>query len=118
MSIFSERLRHLRKINGDKPQKTVAFDLGISRGMLSNYELGTREPDYNMLCRLAEYYCVTTDYLLGRTDCAKIQGNNYPDEMEKIWDNCLMLSDRSRSELMSYIELLYIRDKYNENKES
>lgn len=115
MSIFSERLRHLRKINGDKPQKYVASELGISRGMLSNYELGTREPDFDMLCRLAAYYCVTTDYLLGRTDCAKVEGNSYPDGMEAIWDNCLMLSDKSRNDLIAYIELLYIRDKNSEN---
>ena len=62
--MFGERLRNLREIK-DMTQESASRELAISRGMLSNYELGKREPDYAMLCRLADYYHVTTDYLLG-----------------------------------------------------
>ena len=64
--MFGERLRNLREIK-DMTQETASMELAISRGMLSNYELGKRELDYAMLCRLADYYQVTTDYLLGIT---------------------------------------------------
>lgn len=49
-------------------QYEVAEKLGISRGQLANYEQGSRQPDYDMLEQLADFYSVTTDYLLGRTD--------------------------------------------------
>ena len=113
MSIFSERLRLLRTINGNKPQKFVAAELGISRGMLSNYELGTREPDFLILCRMADYYRVSTDYLLGRTDCLKMGNEDYPRILNDIWNSCITLSDKSRNDLIGFIELLQLRDRKN-----
>lgn len=62
---------------------------GISRGMLSNYELGTREPDFAMLCHIADYYAVTTDYLLGRSD--EMRGSVSSPESE-IWNQVTLLS--------------------------
>ena len=49
-------------------QKAAAVDLGISQALLSHYEKGIREFSLDFLCRIAEYYNVTTDYILGRTD--------------------------------------------------
>lgn len=48
-------------------QKELASYLNMSIGTVSNYENDVHSPDLNTLCRLAEYYGVTTDYLLGRT---------------------------------------------------
>ena len=76
--MFGERLRNLREIK-DMTQETASRELAISRGMLSNYELGKREPDYATLCRLADYYHVTTDYILGRDD----RQNPYDPESER-----------------------------------
>ena len=49
-------------------QKAAAVDLGVSQALLSHYEKGIREFSLDFLCRVAEYYNVTTDYILGRTD--------------------------------------------------
>jgi transcriptional regulator with XRE-family HTH domain len=49
-------------------QKAAAVDLGISQALLSHYEKGIREFNLDFLCRVAEYYNVTTDYILGRSD--------------------------------------------------
>lgn len=51
----------------DVGQKEVATYLKVSIATVSNYENDVHSPDYAMLCRLADYYGVTTDYLLGRT---------------------------------------------------
>lgn len=59
-------LAQLRK-ERDIGQKEVAVHLKVSIGTISNYENDVHAPDLAMLCRLAEYYGVTTDYLLGRT---------------------------------------------------
>ena len=56
----------LRKEKG-MSQKQAAADLGISQALLSHYEKGIRECGLDFLVKTAEYYDVTTDYLLGRT---------------------------------------------------
>ncbi len=48
-------------------QKELASYLKVSIGTISNYEKGIHSPDLNTLCMLADYFDVTTDYLLGRT---------------------------------------------------
>lgn len=48
-------------------QKQVASDLGISQALLSHYEKGIRECSLETLVKFADYYDVSTDYLLGRT---------------------------------------------------
>ncbi|MCF0155064.1 MAG: helix-turn-helix transcriptional regulator [Veillonella sp.] len=49
-----------------KSQLQVAKDIGISNAALSNYETGYREPDLDTLSKLADYYGVTLDALVGR----------------------------------------------------
>ncbi len=48
-------------------QKQAAADLGISQALLSHYEKGIRECGLDFLVRIADYYNVSCDYLLGRT---------------------------------------------------
>lgn len=64
---FSERVRELRQEAGMK-QREMADVLGIKLRSYQNYEGGERRPDYEGLVALADYFDVTTDYLLGRTD--------------------------------------------------
>jgi transcriptional regulator with XRE-family HTH domain len=61
------RLNELRKSRGES-QNILADYLGVARATYSRYETGDREPDFATLQRLADFYDVTTDYLLGRTD--------------------------------------------------
>jgi len=51
---FAERLCYARS-QKSVSQQTVADALGVSRNLLSNYERGTRQPDFQMLCDLAKY---------------------------------------------------------------
>ncbi len=48
-------------------QKAAAADLGVAQALLSHYEKGKRECGLDFLVRVADYYGVSTDYLLGRT---------------------------------------------------
>lgn len=64
---FNERLVELRTEKG-LSQKDAAADLGVSQALLSHYEKGIREYNLAFLCKAAEYYNVTTDYILGITD--------------------------------------------------
>ena len=66
---FGEKLYQLRTERGIY-QKQLAEFLGVSIGTISNYENGVHYPDLETLCKFAEYFQVTTDYLLDLT------GNN------------------------------------------
>ena len=63
---FPRIMTFLRKERG-LSQKQAASDLNISQALLSHYEKGVRECGLDFLVRAAEYYDVSTDYLLGRT---------------------------------------------------
>ncbi len=63
--MFSKNLTSLRKEKG-LSQYELADRLGFSRGKLANYEQGTRQPDFDTLKLIADYFEVPTDYLLGR----------------------------------------------------
>lgn len=67
MNKISERLRVLRVDNG-KTKEELAIYLGITVAAYSRYETGTRLPDIDSLIKLAIFYNVTLDSLLGRDD--------------------------------------------------
>ena len=59
------RLKELRESKG-LTQKEVAEIIGYSEISYARYEKGEREPDISTLCKLANYFNVTVDYLIGR----------------------------------------------------
>ena len=69
MSLFAERFKQLREKTG-KTQAVIANDLGVKPQTISYYANG-REPNYDMLARIADYFEVTTDYLIGLTNSPK-----------------------------------------------
>ena len=56
-------LKELLDLHG-MTQRQLAEALALSSSALGNYVQGTREPDYNTLIRIADFFQVTTDYLL------------------------------------------------------
>ena len=71
MSDFSEKIKALRQEKG-VTQKAVAEYLGIFEQAYQKYEYGHHEPNHAITVKLADYFGVTTDYLLGRTDNNRI----------------------------------------------
>ena len=66
VSDFSRIITLLRKEKG-VTQKQAAEDLGVSQALLSHYEKGIRECGLEFVVRVADYYGVSCDYLLGRS---------------------------------------------------
>lgn len=62
-----ERLRELRK-KVNLTQAAVGKMIGVDQRTYGNYELGNRDMSPEVLIKLADFYGVTIDYLLGRTD--------------------------------------------------
>ncbi len=65
--VYIKRIRDLREDN-DKTQQEIADFLGTSQTMYARYERGANELPIRHLIKLADYYGVSTDYILGRTN--------------------------------------------------
>lgn len=65
--LFSERLRLLRE-EKELSQIKLAEILGVKKQTLSDWENGKSETSFEMLVKIADFFGVSTDYLLGRTD--------------------------------------------------
>lgn len=65
------RLKFLRK-QKNITQLKLAMDLNMNQNTISRYENGEREAGYQELIKIADYFNVSIDYLLGRTDNPKI----------------------------------------------
>lgn len=61
------RLKELR-MKRHISQVKLAMDLNMNQNSISRYETGEREADYDTLIAIADYFNVSVDYLLGRTD--------------------------------------------------
>lgn len=77
---------HLKELREKKglSQSAVARAMGISRQNYGYYESNQRDPDTAMVKALAEFFGVSTDYLLGRAEPENIRLLNNPEIMEII----------------------------------
>ena len=103
------RLKDLRKAKGIS-QDQAANALGISLRAYQNYEYGQREPNIEMIFKLADFYGVSTDYLLGRDTgepetLDKLAGEFNMTALEReILNGYLDLPKDMRGDLMEFLE--------------
>lgn len=89
--------------------------LGIKGGSYRNYERNDRKPDYDTLVKLADYYGVSTDYILGRPN-AKAPKDPFDeietiDEMEKdLIKEWLNLDEKSRKSFLDVLRKIVIKE--------
>jgi Predicted transcriptional regulators len=101
--LFQERLKKLRK-ERNLSQDEVGQPLNISGRTVGNYESGEREPSLDTLIKIADFYGVSLDYLLGRSNSRGLESvNKEVAILEK-------LPDEARDELRVLLE--YIKFKY------
>ena len=67
MENFSQRILHLKTAR-NLLQKDIAAEIGVSLRAYQYYEKGQKEPTLSVLCALADYFDVSLDYLVGRSD--------------------------------------------------
>lgn len=93
--MFRIRLKELRDNRGISQYK-LADILGISQARIGHWEAGTRECDFNMLIKLADYFGVTIDYLLGHDiKSQNIEHINNIIANEFFHKNTALLSDKN-----------------------
>lgn len=110
-----ERLRQLR----EEKQYTldyVAEQLGLRNQYVSNYELGKRRPDYDTLVKFANFYGVTTDYLLGKSNQRTAIDADTPDIYLRLAQGAkqMDLSERDIKTLLDIARTLKERDEQHD----
>lgn len=63
--MFRTRIRELREASGYKSQQAFATAFGVAQTTVAGWEGGKREPGYETTMRLADFFGVSVDYLLG-----------------------------------------------------
>lgn len=116
-SFFSNRLVALRK-ERKMTQSDLAKALHKTRSTISGYETEGKEPDYEMLCDLAKYFGVTTDYLLAvaenRTE-SEVVFINDTNNFKSHYDGLPPLTKQMVAKMYDSFYLLLSRDMQNNN---
>lgn len=113
---FSERLKLLRK-NADVTQDQLAQYLQVSRSTIAGYETKNRQPDYDKLYMIAQFFHVSTDYLISGKESQPVElSSSGPAANERIIQYQLKtiymsLSVKSKQDLLEYANLLALRDR-------
>lgn len=100
-------LYDIRNLN-KKTQKQVAIDIGISPKTYNNYENGNTEPDFKTLLKLANYFHVSTDYLLGHECPNKLDITSLTAEQKKVIEIVQNLNPKNCIRLLAYAEGLSV----------
>lgn len=147
METFGKRLKYVRR-QQDVKQKMLAAELNIAISTLSQYENDKRHPNFSLLVKIANFFDVSTDYLLGTNenknsiDISKnikkidtsyesthsyhVEGDaklSYNDLIHKITNNLLKISDNNDYKSLEILHNLYssissISVDYNEDNKN
>ena len=108
-----KKLRELRKRSGIF-QSVLADLLGVTREGYSLYETGKREIGLASLCKIADFYNVSTDYLLGRSEMCLLCEENDHFDLSKKEELMLIkyrsLSDRAKGSVENCLSFEYNRE--------
>ena len=117
MGIFKTVIKSLRTSHG-LTQDELSKQLGISRSTIGMYESGAREPDFETLELIADYFNVDTDYLLGRTNKTTYIPSAFKSENENnLLQSYRNLSDLNKKKSVTYIENLLSNQQLEEELE-
>lgn len=107
---FGNKLRELR-MEKKMLQKEMADILNVSCGTISNYEKNVHFPDGHTLCKIADYFGVSIDYLMGRTSLRHSLeilnqeiSDGYP--LSQLVNKIVALDIQQQRELRQYTEYL------------
>ncbi len=104
------RLRFLRTQKGESLEKIAKY-LNVTIQTVSNYETEKRDMTPDTIIKLAEYFGVTTDYLLGKSDIRSTEKTNYinNNELQSYYDE---LNDLGKQKATEYVKDLTDTPKY------
>ncbi|MDW7614283.1 helix-turn-helix transcriptional regulator [Peribacillus simplex] len=78
--MLGDRLKKLRSVRG-LSQEELSKQLGLTRGTYAHYEINKRQPDYETLKKISDFFDVSIDYL--------ITGNEFSNSSDEMWKEFL-----------------------------
>lgn len=98
------KLKELRE-SKHLSQQRLAIDLNVSQATVSKYELGQAEPDIPTIIKLAGYFHVSADYLLGISDDKQnIAGNRLSDAERQLIFDFKRPDKTQKAKLLAYMQ--------------
>ena len=99
------KLLELRAEKG-KSQRDMASVMSVSQGTYNNWENGRTQPSIEQLIALAEYFCVSVDYLIGRTeDYGAVGKVELYTERERALVRCFRgIDERAQGALLEFLD--------------
>lgn len=109
--MIGDILKKLRIENGLTSDE-LCCKIGIKGGSYRNYERNDRKPDYDTLVKLADFYGVTTDYLLGRPEAKPpedplqvlVQQKNLDALEQVLFERYMQLPENARKEFVKFMQ--------------
>ncbi len=103
--MFSQRLKQLRKEKGITQDK-LAKHFNLCTSTVGNWEIGKRQPDHDMLRNLSDYFGVTLDYLMGRSDTAQKNplDENLSDIDFALFGEVRDMTEEQKQDVLNYIK--------------
>jgi transcriptional regulator with XRE-family HTH domain len=113
---FGDRLKDLR-IENNLTQKTIAEKLNTGKSTISNYEKNNRLPDINVIAMFADFFNVSVDYMMGKSDKRNLdydknisKSNSYiTDEEKKLFSerlkNLMLIKDYTATDLANKLNI-------------
>ncbi|RLI78372.1 XRE family transcriptional regulator [Archaeoglobales archaeon] len=99
---FSQRLKELRTSLGIS-QRELARAIKLSSGMISMYEAGKKIPTIDVLNRLADFFGVSADYLIGRSDDPKPVDGELPEFVKEQLSKIKRIKEEKLSAKLRYL---------------
>ncbi|WP_252237452.1 helix-turn-helix transcriptional regulator [Clostridium sp. ZBS17] len=104
---FGERLRQLRK-EKELTLRDLGKDLDISFTSLGKYERNERQPDFETLEKIAEYFNVMIDYLLCRTDIKTFDEHIFINDIRHLQEKLKAVNPENRKKIVAIIDYTYL----------
>ena len=115
--MFAERLKQLRKSNGITQEQLAAI-IGVERSSVGKYEGRSQTiPSDDVKYRIAEYFGVTVDYLMGYTDNPKParSDSHYTETENALIKDFRALNEEGQQKVIDYIDDLIASGRYIKN---
>lgn len=99
-----KRIKELREMHGMSQQR-LSDELNVTQAMVSKYEAGTSEPDIGMIKHIAEYFRVSSDYLLEiSNDKISLPVSGLSDDEKEVLFRYKRLNSVQKAMLQAYLK--------------
>ena len=106
-----ERLRDLREARGLN-QQGLALKLNVSQSTISYYETGERKPDLEALIQLSDFFDVSIDYLVERSNIKKNDKNDEQSSADiNFYNDYLRLTNNQKKHVSTFVQGLLAENK-------